>query len=260
MSASLNEEVKRLRARLERWNHEYHALDAPSAPDAEYDRALRRLHEIETAHPEFQDPASPTQRVGAPPLEAFDSATHPVPMLSLDNAFSDDEFAAFVRRVTDRLDAPEPPVLVAEPKLDGIAVSLIYVGGVLQRAATRGDGIRGEDITRNVRTIRSVPLRLQGEGWPPRFEVRGEILMPRDGFEALNARARRAGEKTFVNPRNAAAGSLRQLDSRITAQRPLEFCAYAAGEHPRAGWPATHWDLLQRLRPGVCRSARRPSA
>ena len=248
MSDSLREEVRRLRARLERWNHEYHALDAPSAPDAEYDRALRRLREIETAHPEFQDPASPTQRVGAPPLEAFASVAHPVPMLSLDNAFSDDEFAAFVRRVTDRLDAPEPPALVAEPKLDGIAVSLIYVGGVLQRAATRGDGIRGEDITRNVRTIRSVPLRLQGEGWPPRFEVRGEVLMPRDGFEALNARARRAGEKTFVNPRNAAAGSLRQLDSRITAQRPLEFCAYAAGEHPRAGWPATHWDLLQRLR------------
>lgn len=248
MTASLREEVERLRSRLERWNHEYHALDAPSAPDAEYDRALRRLCEIESAHPEFQDASSPTQRVGAPPLKAFDSATHPVPMLSLDNAFSDGEFKAFVHRVMDRLDTPEPPAFVAEPKLDGVAVSLIYVGGVLQRAATRGDGIRGEDITRNVRTIRSVPLRLRGEGWPRRFEVRGEILMPRDGFEALNARARRAGEKTFVNPRNAAAGSLRQLDSRITARRPLEFCAYAAGEHPRAGWPPTHWDLLQRLR------------
>lgn len=247
MTASLREEVERLRSCLERWNHEYHALDAPSAPDAEYDRALRRLREIETAHPEFQDASSPTQRVGAPPLEVFDSVAHPVPMLSLDNAFSDGEFEAFVHRVMERLETSEPPAFVAEPKLDGVAVSLIYVGGVLQRAATRGDGIRGEDITRNVRTIRSVPLRLRGEGWPQRFEVRGEILMPRDGFEALNARARRAGEKTFVNPRNAAAGSLRQLDSRITARRPLEFCAYAAGEHPRAGWPPTHWDLLQRF-------------
>ena len=247
VSASLREEVERLRSCLERWNHEYHALDTPSVPDAEYDEALRRLHDIETAHPEFQDPSSPTQRVGAPPLEAFESVPHPVPMLSLDNAFSDDEFEAFLRRVMDRLDTREPPALVAEPKLDGIAVSLIYVSGVLQRAATRGDGAWGEDITCNVRTIRSVPLRLQGGGWPPRFEVRGEIFMPRDGFEAFNARARRAGEKTFVNPRNAAAGSLRQLDSRITAQRPLEFCAYAAGEHPQTGWPDTHWDLLQQF-------------
>ncbi len=242
------EEASDLRHKLERWNHEYHVLDTPSVPDSEYDKALRRLQALEKSYPELWDPASPTQRVGAPPLEAFDSVAHPVPMLSLDNAFSDEELAGFLRRVKDRLDVDILPELVAEPKLDGIAVSLIYRDGVLERAATRGDGTHGEDITQNVRTIGSVPLRLQGEDWPEYFEARGEIFMPREGFEAFNERARAGGEKTFVNPRNAAAGSLRQLDSRVTAQRPLEFCAYAAGEHPADAWPQCHWDVLQHFK------------
>ncbi len=238
------EAVARLRRQLERWSHEYYALDAPSVPDQDYDRALRELQALEDAHPALKSPSSPTQRVGAPPLEAFSSVAHPMPMLSLDNAFSDEELEAFLQRVCNRLDSDTTPELVAEPKLDGIAVSLIYRDGELLRAATRGDGLRGEDITLNVRTIRSVPLRLRGASHAPEVEVRGEIYMPRAGFEAFNEHARRRGEKTFVNPRNAAAGSLRQLDSRVTAQRPLEFCAYSAGKHPSGDWPASHWAVL----------------
>ena len=237
-----------LRGLLERWNHEYYVLDAPSVPDGEYDRTLRELADLENAHPELRDPDSPTQRVGAPPLDAFQSVAHPIPMLSLDNAFSDEELAGFLRRVRDRLDVADTPEMVAEPKLDGIAVSLIYRDGRLLRAATRGDGSRGEDITLNVRTIRAIPLRLQGDDWPAEVEVRGEIFMPRAGFEAFNEQARRTGEKPFVNPRNAAAGSLRQLDSSITAQRPLDFFAYAAGQHPDEGWPDSHWEVLERFR------------
>ncbi len=252
--------ARELREHLERWNHEYYVLDAPSIPDADYDRALRELAELERSFPELIDPESPTQRVGAPPLDVFESVAHPIPMLSLDNAFSEDELAAFVRRICDRLDVDETPELVAEPKLDGIAVSLIYRDGRLWRAATRGDGTRGEDITLNVRTIRAIPLRLQGDDWPAELEVRGEIFMPRAGFEAFNEQARRAGEKPFVNPRNAAAGSLRQLDSSITAKRPLDFFAYAAGQHPDDGWPASHWEVLERFRGWglpVSREARR---
>lgn len=245
--ANLEDEASNLRMALTRWGHEYYTLDAPSVPDQEYDRALRRLEEIEQAHPELQSPDSPTLRVGAPPLDAFMSVEHPLPMLSLDNAFSDDEMGAFSRRLVDRLDLADMPMLVAEPKLDGIAVSLIYRDGRLERAATRGDGTHGEDITLNVRTIPSVPLALEGSAWPEVFEARGEIYMPRAGFEAFNERARKVGDKTFVNPRNAAAGSLRQLDSRVTARRPLEFCAYSAGLSPTHDWPSTHWDLLRRF-------------
>lgn len=230
---------------LERWNHEYYVLDTPSVPDQEYDRTLRALQELETAYPQLADPNSPTRRVGAPPLDAFSSVAHPLPMLSLDNAFDDDELDAFFRRVRERLDIEETPAIVAEPKLDGIAVSLIYREGTLHRAATRGDGTRGEDITMNVRTIRAIPLRLAPGDWPDEFEVRGEIYMPRAGFERFNEQARKRGEKTFVNPRNAAAGSLRQLDSRITAQRPLSFCTYSAGQHPETPWPASQWELLE---------------
>ncbi|MEM1404688.1 MAG: NAD-dependent DNA ligase LigA [Pseudomonadota bacterium] len=241
--AAVTAEAAELRTQLERWNREYYQLDAPTVPDQVYDKALRRLEAIEGKHPQLADPASPTQRVGAAPLDAFATVEHPVPMLSLDNAFSDEELSAFLQRVCDRLDIDEPPPLVAEPKLDGIAVSLIYEDSLLARAATRGDGARGEDITTNVRTIRSIPLRLQGEDVPARIEIRGEIFMPRAGFEKFNEAARKRGEKTFVNPRNAAAGSLRQLDSRITAKRPLDFCAYSAGLHPEDNWPATHWDV-----------------
>lgn len=243
--AQIHTRVKDLRIQLERWNHEYYVLDSPSVPDQAYDKTLRELQELETQFPEFLDPSSPTQRVGAPPLDAFQSVAHPMPMLSLDNAFSDEELAAFLSRVVDRLDVDDVPELVAEPKLDGIAVSLIYREGVLERAATRGDGTRGEDITLNVRTIGSVPLRLQGQQWPQLVEIRGEIFMPRAGFEAFNEVARRQGDKPFVNPRNAAAGSLRQLDSQITARRPLEFCAYASGQHPEEDWPDSHWQVLQ---------------
>ncbi|EED32794.1 DNA ligase, NAD-dependent [gamma proteobacterium NOR5-3] len=237
--------VVALREQLERWNHQYYVLDEPTVPDQDYDAALRELQKLETEHPELQDPSSPTQRVGAAPLSAFESVAHPMPMLSLDNAFSDEELGAFLQRVMDRLDVESLPELVAEPKLDGIAVSLIYRDGVLARAATRGDGTHGEDITLNVRTIGSVPLRLGGDACPDVVEIRGEIFMPRAGFEAFNEYARRNGEKPFVNPRNAAAGSLRQLDSQITARRPLEFCAYASGQHPESQWPKSHWEVLQ---------------
>ncbi|MFK8041713.1 NAD-dependent DNA ligase LigA [Congregibacter sp.] len=241
----IKDRVQSLRKQLEDWNHEYYVLDDPSVPDQDYDKALRELQELEGKYPELEDSASPTQRVGAAPLSEFESVEHPMPMLSLDNAFSDDELGAFLTRVVDRLDVDSIPELVAEPKLDGIAVSLIYREGILVRAATRGDGSFGEDITLNVRTIGSVPLRLQGAQWPPEVEIRGEIFMPRAGFEAFNEQARRLGEKPFVNPRNAAAGSLRQLDSQITARRPLEFCAYASGQHPEEEWPGSHWDVLQ---------------
>ncbi len=240
-------EAKKLRTLLEQWNHEYYVLDSPSVPDAEYDRTLRRLQALEEADPSLRDASSPTQRVGAPPLDVFTSVEHPIPMLSLDNAFSDDELAAFLRRARERLEREESPALVAEPKLDGIAVSLIYRNGELSRAATRGDGRVGEDITHNVRTIRAIPLRLRGDDWPEEFEARGEIFMPREGFERFNEQARKRGEKTFVNPRNAAAGSLRQLDSRITAQRPLSFCSYSAGQHPQESWPESQWELLQQF-------------
>ena len=254
--AAVTAEAAELRSQLERWNREYHQLDAPTVPDQVYDKALRRLEAIEAEHPELADTSSPTQRVGAAPLDAFNTVEHPIPMLSLDNAFSDDELGAFLQRVCDRLDVDEPPPLVAEPKLDGIAVSLIYEAGLLVRAATRGDGARGEDITTNVRTIRSIPLRLEGDDVPDRVEIRGEIFMPRGGFEKFNEAARKRGEKTFVNPRNAAAGSLRQLDSRITAKRPLDFCAYSAGLHPEDNWPETHWDVqLMFARWGVPTSA-----
>jgi DNA ligase (NAD+) len=180
------EEILQLRETLQRWNREYYQLDAPSVPDRDYDAALRRLQELESEHPEFADPASPTQRVGAAPLEQFETVRHRQPMLSLDNAFSDEEMRAFLERLCDRLDIDAAPPLVAEPKLDGIAVSLIYSAGTLVRAATRGDGQRGEDITQNVRTLRDVPLRLAASGWPDTLEVRGEIYMPRAGFEAFN--------------------------------------------------------------------------
>jgi DNA ligase (NAD+) len=219
-----------LREQIDYHNYRYYVLDDPQIPDSEYDRMLRELQALEARHPELVTSDSPTQRVGAAPLDAFEQVEHVVPMLSLDNAFGDEEFDDFDRRVRDRLRGEKTVVYAAEPKLDGLAISLRYEQGRLVQAATRGDGRTGENVTQNVRTIPSVPLRLIGEGWPEVLEVRGEIFMPKAGFEKLNQRQRDLGDKSFANPRNAAAGSLRQLDSRVTAQRPLAMFCYGLGE------------------------------
>ena len=224
------QEIAALATQLRRWNAAYYQQDAPSVTDAEYDRAMVRLRELEVEHPHLALADSPTQRVGAAPIDAFSTVEHKLPMLSLDNAFSDEDLAAFNVRVEERLGQVNETIQYAcEPKLDGIAVSIFWHRGRLVRAATRGDGYTGEDITVNVKTVSNIPLVLNPGHWPEILEVRGEVYMPRDGFEKLNERARRTGDKTFVNPRNAAAGSLRQLDSRITARRPLAFCAYSLG-------------------------------
>ena len=221
-----------LRVEIERHNHAYYVLDAPTIPDAEYDRLFRELQELEAAHPELKTPDSPTQRVGGSPLVAFRQLAHAVPMLSLNNAFSSEEVVAFDRRCSEGL-ATSSVDYACEPKFDGLAVSLLYENGVFVRGATRGDGFTGEDVTHNLRTVRNIPLRLpatSNAAVPARIEVRGEVLMPRREFAALNERQRASGEKEFANPRNAAAGSLRQLDPRITAKRPLRFFAYGVAE------------------------------
>lgn len=224
--------IQALRDEINHHNRLYYVFDTPEISDAEYDRLMRELQALESQHPDLITPDSPTQRVGDTPLEGFEEVLHQVPMLSLDNAFGEEEMADFERRVRDRLKLPATDQLLylAEPKLDGLALNLRYERGRLVRGATRGDGTRGEDVTANVRTIKAIPLRLEGTDCPEVLEVRGEVFMPRRGFELLNQRAREAGEKTFVNPRNAAAGSLRQLDPRITAKRPLTFYAYGFGE------------------------------
>ncbi len=209
--------------------YRYYVEDSPELPDAEYDRLMQTLLAIEAEHPEWVMADSPSQRVGGAPLSAFETVTHELAMLSLGNAFSDEDLADFERRVKDRLGHTESVTYTCEPKLDGLAVSLIYENGRLVQAATRGDGATGENITHNVKTIRNVPLTLQAGDWPERLEVRGEVFMPKAGFEALNDAALKRGDKTFANPRNAAAGSLRQLDSKVAANRPLSFYAYAVG-------------------------------
>ncbi len=246
--ADLLQEFESLLENLDTWNYQYYVLDQPTVPDAEYDRAMRRLIALESQYPQWQRADSPSQRVGGQPLTQFGQVTHDVPMLSLDNAFNDQDMQDFNRRLSDRLKEYAADLEFAcEPKLDGIAVSLLYRGGTLQRGATRGDGTTGEDITQNVRTIRSIPLRLRGKGYPHLLEVRGEIYMPKAGFESLNNRARERGEKTFVNPRNAAAGSLRQLDSRVTAERPLEMCCYSVGLVEGGSLPDRQARVLERL-------------
>jgi DNA ligase (NAD+) len=228
---SVIEQIDRLRQEIDYHNRQYYIYDDPQINDSAYDRLLRELQALEARYPQLITPDSPTQRVGDKPLEGFDEVVHAVPMLSLDNAFDETEMQAFERRIRDRLKQPDEPIhYLAEPKLDGLAVSLRYQDGRLVQGATRGDGSRGEDVTGNVRTIKAIPLKLQGTDWPKVLEVRGEVFMPRKGFEAFNERARAEGQKTFVNPRNAAAGSLRQLDPRITTQRPLTFYAYGFGE------------------------------
>ncbi len=243
--AEAHKRADELRLSIERHNYRYYVLDDPEVPDAEYDRLMRELESLETSYPDLITAESPTQRVSGTPMDGFETVRHRVPMLSLGNAFSDDEVADFFRRVSQGLER-EDISFAAEPKLDGVAISLTYVGGLLTTAATRGDGERGEDVTANVRTIRAIPLKLLGEGWPSLLEVRGEIYMPRAGFETFNREAREQGEKPLVNPRNGAAGSLRQLDPKLTARRPLAFFAY--GTATRDKLPDTQFDALIRLR------------
>ena len=246
---SLQQQIDKLRQDLRRYEYEYHVLDNPTIPDAEYDRLFHQLKALEAAHPELITADSPTQRVGAKPLSGFAQIRHEIPMLSLDNAFSDEEFYAFVKRIEDRLiRLPDPLTFCCEPKLDGLAVSILYVNGVLTQAATRGDGTTGEDITANIRTIRNIPLQLLMDNPPARLEVRGEVFMPHAGFERLNQQALEKGEKTFANPRNAAAGSLRQLDPKITSKRPLVLNAYGIGIAEGVDLPNTHYDRLQWLK------------
>jgi DNA ligase (NAD+) len=225
---AIKERVDALRRQLNEHAYRYYVLDEPIISDAEYDRLYRELEELERQYPELISPDSPTQRVGDKPLEGFKQVKHEIPMLSLGNVFDEDELRAWDKRIRE-LTGLEEVEYSAEPKLDGLAISLLYENGQLVRAATRGDGSTGEDVTANVRTIKAIPLRLRGENPPRRLEVRGEVIMPRSGFKAYNEWARKHGEKEFANPRNAAAGSLRQLDPRKTAGRPLSFFAYSMG-------------------------------
>lgn len=245
---SVAERATELRAEIEKHNRQYYVLDAPLVSDAEYDALFRELQSIEAEHPELASVDSPTQRVGAAPLPEFSPATHRTPMLSLSNAFSPEEVESFDRRVREGLVAGGTVAYSAEPKFDGLAVSLVYEKGVLTRGATRGDGQTGEDVTPNLRTVGNIPLRLEGVKLPDLLEVRGEVLMLRSDFDRLNARQRVNGDKEFVNPRNAAAGSLRQLDSRITAQRSLHFFAYGVGSIEGVELPPTHSALLDSLK------------
>ena len=241
------ERAQSLRREIERHNHQYYVLDAPLISDAEYDQLFRELQAIEAAHPELAGIDSPTRKVGAPPLPEFQSVAHRTPMLSLNNAFSDEEVGAFDRRVVEGLETTTDVAYSAEPKFDGLAVTLVFANGVFTGGATRGDGATGEDVTPNLRTVANLPLRLLGSEWPRWLEVRGEVLMLRRDFERLNERQREKGEKAFVNPRNAAAGSLRQLDSRITARRSLRVFAYGVGACEGYTLPTTHSGVLDQL-------------
>ncbi len=240
------QQVAELRNQINQHNYRYYVLDDPQVPDAEYDRLLRQLQQLEQQYPDLVTADSPTQRVGAKPLDAFSQVRHALPMLSLDNAFSFEEMSDFDKRIKERLQTTGEIAMAVEPKLDGLAVNLRYKDGRLITAATRGDGATGEDVTQNVRTIPSIPLQLLGSGYPEILEVRGEIFMPKQGFMRLNRLAAEQGTKAFANPRNAAAGSLRQLDSRVTAQRPLAFFCYGLGEvsQPLA---ASHSEVMKYL-------------
>jgi len=238
--------IRTLRREIEDHNYHYHVLDEPKIADSVFDQLMNQLISLERDHPHLQTRDSPTQRVGGQPLSGFDEVVHAVPMLSLTNAFTDEQVRAFDRRCQEALEVTSITYLV-EPKLDGLAVSLRYESGVLVRAATRGDGGRGEDVTQNVRTIRSIPLRLMGKRFPRSLEVRGEVYLPREGFNRLNDRQRSRNEKPYVNPRNAAAGSLRQLDAAITAQRPLEFFCHSLGMREGGSSRAGHAETLAQL-------------
>jgi len=238
--------IEELRGVINHHNYRYYVLDSPEISDAEYDELMKELKQLEAEHPEFVTPDSPTQRIGAPPVEAFGVVEHPQPLLSLSNAFSYEELAAWHKRVSNLLGGRQFD-LVCEPKIDGLAVALTYVDGLLVTGATRGDGYRGEDITQNLRTIRSIPLSVPGET-PPRFEVRGEVYFPKAGFKKLNEERAKEGLPLFANPRNAAAGSVRQLDSNITARRPLDIFIYALGWAEGKAVPDNHWKIMQYLK------------
>lgn len=249
VSVDIQQKLTALKDTINTHNYRYYALDEPSIPDAEYDRLMRELQAIEAEHPELITSDSPSQKVGTAALTSFAEVAHEMPMLSLDNAMDAAEFAAFYQRLQERLKTTAEVELVCEPKLDGLAISLLYEQGVLVRAATRGDGQTGEDVTQNVRTIKNVPLRLQGNNVPERVEIRGEVYIPTKGFEALNQKAIEQGDKVFANPRNAAAGSLRQLNSAITATRPLEFCSYGMGiVSDDYALPATYSEILEQIK------------
>lgn len=240
-------EIERLRDALNHHNYVYHTLDAPEISDAEYDRLFHELKRLERDHPDLITDDSPTQRVGSAPLDAFSQVIHELPMLSLDNAFGEDDMRDFDRRVRTRLEVDRGVSYACEPKIDGVAVSLLYENGKLVRAATRGDGTTGEDITSNIRTIESIPLSLRGDDYPTRLEVRGEVYFPLSGFLDMNQKAEQAGGKVFANPRNAAAGTLRQLDSRETAKRPLTMFCYSVGLYEGGTLPDTHTGILQKF-------------
>jgi len=246
-SGEARQRIDELRQQLETHNYRYYVLDDPSVPDAEYDRLMRELIGLETSFPELASEDSPSQRVGARPLDGFAEVRHQRPMLSLANAFTDEEIVAFHERVIKGLEI-EHVTYVAEPKMDGVAISLRYVDGRLQQAATRGDGATGEDVTENARTIRAIPLHLRGQDWPAGLEVRGEVYMPLAGFDEYNRRMAEEGGKPLINPRNAAAGSLRQLDSALTAKRPLAFFAYSAATNDDRTLPESQFKTLQKLK------------
>jgi DNA ligase (NAD+) len=242
------EQIEQLKAQIEDHNYQYYVLDNPTMPDAEYDRLMRQLMMLEEAHPELKTADSPSQKVGGIALDGFEKVTHEMPMLSLDNAFDEAEFLAFDKRIKDRLKDNTDLAFCCEPKLDGLAVSILYVNGILVQAATRGDGQVGENITENVKTIRNIPLRLRGESIPERLEVRGEVFIDDKGFVSLNNKQREKDDKPFANPRNAAAGSLRQLDPKITASRPLKLYAYSTGIVEGYQLAETHFDQLMQLK------------
>ncbi|MGI9228793.1 MAG: NAD-dependent DNA ligase LigA [Gammaproteobacteria bacterium] len=247
--SDVQKQILDLRARLNDHSYRYYVLADPTVPDAEYDRLYRQLHELEQQHPKLITTDSPTQRVGAAPAKEFSKVTHDMPMLSLDNVFDEEEMRAFHKRISDRLgDDAEAIAFTGETKLDGVAISLRYQGGELVRAATRGDGRTGEDITLNARTIKSIPLRLVGEDYPRELEVRGEVFMTKEGFRKLNLKQQEQEAKQFVNPRNATAGSLRQLDPTVTAGRPLLFYAHGLGAHQGGELPGSQYEILERLR------------
>ena len=242
-------QIDELRGKISKYDYHYYVLDAPLVPDAEYDRCFRALQELEAKYPQFLTSDSPTQRVSGTPADAFMPVTHRQPMLSLSNVFTDEELQAFIKRVTDKLDdATKQIVFVCEPKLDGLAVNLTYENGKLAYAATRGDGATGENITANIKTIPAIPLTLRTSNVPQFIEVRGEVYMPKAGFEEYNKKAKETGDKIFANPRNAAAGSLRQLNPAITASRPLAIYCYGIGVCEGYELPDTHWEQLQLLK------------
>lgn len=248
MPEQVKKQIEVLREQLRYHAYQYYVLDDPDIPDAEYDRFYKELLALEEKHPDLITSDSPTQRVGAAPLTAFDQIQHQMPMLSLDNVFNEEDLQAFNQRIQDRLKISDEIEYTAEPKLDGLAISLRYEDGVLIYAATRGDGSTGENVTQNIRTMQSVPLRLLGNNYPRVLEVRGEVFMPKTGFEKLNRLARQNDEKEFANPRNAAAGSLRQLDPEVTANRPLSLYCYSTGVVEGGSLADTHYEILQQLK------------